>query len=98
MSMPFALSFMVPSLLGGGARADAIVRAIAAGLVLGRRLELPAPDAARRLRDRLAGLHQVEVGGRVAPDQPRFEEAQLHPRGQPARHFILRERVDLELE
>src|SRR5882762_5836892 len=102
MSMPLALSFMVSpspcrlpggrgisgSLLGGGARADLIVRAVAAGLVLGGGLELAAADAARGFRDGLAGLRQVQVGGRVTPDQPRLEEAQLHPGGQPARHLV----------
>src|SRR4029077_13368282 len=95
--MPFALSFMA-SLLGSGAGADLIVRAIAARLVLGGRLELPLPDAARGLLDGGPRGDQVLRGGLVPAGQARLEEAELHPRGQPAGHLVLGQRVDLELE
>src|SRR6266851_7115444 len=100
MSMPLALSFMsfLRSLLGGGAGADLVVEAIATGLVLGSRLELPLADAARRLLDGLARDRQVVEGRRVPPGETGLEEAQLHPRGQPPGHLVLSERLDLELE
>src|SRR3984893_12290982 len=112
MSMPLALSFMLPSpcplprwregvwgsLMGRGAGADLSVRAIAAGLIVGRRLELPLPDAARRRLDGVPRGHQAVQRGRVPPGEAGLEEAQLHPRGQPPGHLVLGQRVDLELE
>src|SRR5258708_36693566 len=111
MSMPLALSFMLhspcsphrgegvwSSLLGGGAGADLVVGAIATGLVLGSRLELPLADAARRLLDGLARDRQVVEGRRVPPGETGLAEAQRHPGGQPPGHLVLGRRVELELE
>src|SRR4029450_379695 len=102
--MPFALSFMVfpsgswGSLLGRGTRTDLVVGAVATGLVLGRRLELPPSDAVGRLRDVLPRDHQIVGGGLVAAGEAGFQEAQLHARGEPAGPLVPGQRVELQLE
>src|SRR5678816_3777499 len=95
--MPLALSFM-GSLLGGGARADLVVGAVAAALVFGGGLELAVADAAGRVLDGLARGLEVLQRRHVAAGQARLQEAQLHAGGQPAGHLVLGQRVDLELQ
>src|SRR5262245_54748088 len=110
MSMPFAVNLIgAPPLKMGSsratcslarrrARADLIVGTEPTHLVRGRRLEVPRADAGRRALDR--GTRALEIGlrGAMTPGQPRFEEAELHGRGQGAGRRPLREGVDLELQ
>ena len=66
---------------GRRARADLVVRAVAADLVRGRRLEAGARGSPRRRADDLGGgARQILLGRTMAADEPRLEEAELHAR------------------
>ena len=79
-------------------RADLAVRAVAANLVAWRGFKAPRPDARRGGLDRRYGLLKVFLRGGVAARQARLQEAQLHAGREFAGHFLLGQRVDLELE
>src|SRR5262245_48148478 len=97
--MPLALSFMLALLFaGGGAGTDLIVGAVAAGLIAGRGFEMAHTDPGRRGLDGLAGFRELAFRGHMPAREARLQEPQLDAGGQPPRHFLLGERVHLELE
>src|SRR5262245_46368992 len=102
--MPFAVSFMASplaggaSLLGGGARADLIVGAVAARLVARGGIEAPRPDARGGGGDGGLRLDEIALRRPVPAGQTGLEEAQLDGGGQAPRLLADGERVDLELE
>src|SRR5262247_668398 len=100
MSMPLAVSFIAssPSLSCRSARADLVVRTESAGLIAGRGLEAPRPDAGCRLQYRPLRLGQVLLGRHVTPGEARLEETQLHPGGQPSRRVPMGQSIHLQLE
>src|SRR6185369_10252860 len=78
---------------GRRARADLVVRAVAADLVRRRRLEVARADPRGGGGDLGGGARQILLGRTMAAGEPRLEEAELHPGGKPPRHLALRERV-----
>src|SRR5262249_58614655 len=65
------------SLAGGRARADLVVRAVAAHLVRGRRLKAPGADARGGGGDGGGRGGEVGLGRAMAADQGRLDEAGL---------------------
>src|SRR3989442_12750545 len=85
-------------LAGGGERADLVVGAVAAGAPRWRRLKAAGADAGGGGLDGGDRFLGVVVRRRVAPDDVRVDEAQLHPLGQAPGHLAPGQRVQLELE
>src|SRR3989442_2846115 len=85
-------------LAGGGERADLVGGAVAAGAPRWRRLKAAGADAGGGGLDGGDRFLGVVVRRRVAPDDVRVDEAQLHPLGQAPGHLPPGQRVQLELE